>query len=357
MRIDQFDYYLPPELIAQTPARERTDSRLLAVDRCSGRCCIHGFPEILRYFRPGDCLVMNNTRVIPARLLGYRTEGGGRVEALLCEEFSPGRWRALLKPGRRMKAGCQVRFGNPAIATMTVGKRLPDAFFEVEFDRTDVLHLLDQCGQIPLPPYIRRPAERVDAERYQTVYGDRPGAVAAPTAGLHFTEETIARIVERGVSVGHLTLHVGPGTFKPVRAEHVEEHQMHEEQYVLSAATADTVNQTRETGGRVFAVGTTTVRVLETCADEQGRVKPGKGGTRLFLHPPRKPRAVDGLLTNFHLPRSTLLMLVATFVSTEKLLAAYQLAIRERLRFYSYGDCMLLFPGGESELDPMRKES
>lgn len=343
MKVKDFDYDLPPELIAQEPASERSESRMLVMARDTGEIRIRQFSDIAEYLHPGDCLVVNDTQVIPARLIGHRPRTDGRVEALLCEELSPGRWRALMKPGRRLKTGTQVHFGQSSDDTvMTVAKRNPDDTFEVEFNRQDVLQLLSELGEVPLPPYIRRRPDRTDRDRYQTVYSARPGAVAAPTAGLHFTPEILRAIEEKGVIAARLTLHTGPGTFKPVQEERVEDHQMHEESYQMSEETANTINRVRDAGARVLAVGTTTVRVLETLAGQQGYVRPGQGRTNIFLHPPMQPRVADGLLTNFHLPRSTLMMLVATYCGRENLLAAYRLAIREKMRFYSYGDCMLI---------------
>ncbi len=315
---------------------------MLVMRRTTGGCELRNFSGILDYLRAGDCLVMNDTRVIPARLFGRRLESGGRVEALLCEDLGGGLWRALLKPGRRLRPGVRIAFGKAVVATAAVEGRNDDNSFDLRFDRADLLEWLSEHGELPLPPYIRRLPRPSDLERYQTIYASQPGAVAAPTAGLHFDREILRRIEGRGVEIAYLTLHVGPGTFQPVKSERIEEHRMHEERYALGEESAGRINQCRARGGRAIAVGTTCVRVLETCADREGRVRAAAGRTRLFMHPPMRPRAVDGLLTNFHLPRSTLMMLVATFCSTEHLLAAYELAIRERMRFYSYGDCMLL---------------
>jgi S-adenosylmethionine:tRNA ribosyltransferase-isomerase len=345
MKVSDFDYDLPEELIAQRPAADRAGSRMLVLERETGSCRIALFRAFPEFMRAGDCLVLNDTRVIAARLFGRREPSGGRVEAFVLAERSPGRWQALLRPGRRLRAGARVRIEGVDLGFSVVSHNA-DGTFDVEFDTTDVLQVLDRAGHLPLPPYIRREDEGADRQRYQTVYAARPGAVAAPTAGLHFTPEILDATREKGVQLVHVTLHVGAGTFKPVKAEQVENHVMHEEAYELSAPAAATINRTRDNGGRIIAVGTTSVRVLETCADARtGHVQPGRGSTDIFLHPPKRPHAVDGLLTNFHLPRSTLLMLVAAFSSTERVLAAYRLAIRERFRFYSYGDCMLLLPG------------
>lgn len=335
MTVDDFDYHLPPELIAQYPEPQRDASRMLTLGRKGGAPHVSTFAEFGDLLRPGDCLVLNDTRVIPARLQGRRQGTGGAVEALLLHEEEPGTWQAMLKPGKRLRPGSIVEIADSA--SFEVLGRHADVF-RIRFDREDVLALLDACGSLPLPPYMRRDAEASDSERYQTVYADRPGAVAAPTAGLHFTPEILADIATRGIHIAHLTLHVGHGTFKPVDVQNICEHRMHSEQFELSAQSATLINAAE----RVVAVGTTSVRVLESCAAPDGTVSPRKGSTDIFLYPPYKPRAVDCLLTNFHLPRSTLLMLVSTFAARERIFAAYQHAIRESMRFYSYGDCMFL---------------
>ena len=345
MRVADFDYELPEELIAQHPAERRELSRLLVVGRGTGACACRTFADFPEYVRAGDCLVVNDTRVIAARLYGRRDPSGGQVEAFALEERGPGRWQCLLRPGRRLSPGARVLLDGDAGA-FVVTARLDDGTFEVQFDTEDVFALLERAGRVPLPPYIQREASADDRERYQTVYAQRPGAVAAPTAGLHFTPEILAAVVAKGAQVAHVTLHVGPGTFQPVKAERIEDHVMHEEAYEVTEAAAATINATRAAGGRIVAVGTTSVRTLESCADPAtGSVRAGSGRTRIFLYPPRRPVAVDALLTNFHLPRSTLLMLVSCFASREHVLAAYRLAVRERFRFYSYGDAMLLLPG------------
>lgn len=346
MNVSDFDYHLPEELIAQRPAARRDLSRLLVMGRNTGRCQLRGFADFPEFVRPGDCLVLNDTRVIAARLFGRREPSGGRAEAFLLEERGPSRWQCLLRPGRRLNPGARVRLDNEE-HTFVVRERRDDGTFEVEFDTDDVLALLERAGRVPLPPYIQREASAEDLERYQTVYAEKPGAVAAPTAGLHFTPEILAAVAAQGVQLVRITLHVGPGTFQPVKAERIEDHVMHEEVYEISPEAAATINATRNGGGRVFAVGTTSVRTLESCVDPATRqVRAERGRTRIFLHPPKKPLAVDGLLTNFHLPRSTLLMLVSCFATPEQVMNAYRLAVQERLRFYSYGDAMLLLPEG-----------
>lgn len=344
MRVADFDYDLPPALIAQEPTPDRPASRMLVVERASGHCALRQFIDFPSYLKAGDCLVVNNTRVLPCRLFGTRATGG-RIEALLLEPLVACHWQCMLRPGRRLREGEQIALvGDPSQGFEIVARRR-DGTFEIRFATADVETLLEQHGEIPLPPYIRRAATAEDRQRYQTVYATQPGAVAAPTAGLHFTSSVLADIAARGVSPATVTLHVGPGTFKPVQAEHIEDHQMHEERFELSPAAAETINATRRRGGRIIAVGTTSVRVLESCVDEAGDcVVPGRGRTRLFMHPPMRPRVCDGLLTNFHLPRSTLLMLVSTFSTVDNIMAAYRLAVQEGVRFYSYGDCMFLPP-------------
>lgn len=345
MNVSDFDYDLPAELIAQHPAKRRDLSRMLVLRRGSGLCAPALFRDLGRYLRPGDLLVLNDTRVIAARLFGRRDPSGGMVEAFLLAAMSPQRWHCLLRPGRRLRPGDRVRVDGARGTSFTVASRRPDGTFEIDVGCPDVPALLESAGRVPLPPYIHRDASAEDRERYQTVYAARPGAVAAPTAGLHFTQEILSELRRQGVATASVTLHVGPGTFKPVQCERVEDHVMHGETYDLPAETAAAVRQTRERGGRVLAVGTTSVRTLETCADPSTRtVVPGQGETRIFLYPPQTPIVCDGLLTNFHLPRSTLLMLVSCFSSVAHVLAAYRLAVEERFRFYSYGDCMLLLP-------------
>ena len=341
--VSDFDYDLPAELIAQHPTPKRTESRLLVVSRTSGACESRTFPEIIDYLQAGDCLVVNNTKVIAARLFGHRRPTGGRVEAFLLEHVKGKRWLALLKPSRRLRPGAVVEIAGAPGQTFTVAEKRPDGAAEILFETDDVWKLLENAGSVPLPPYIKRAPEPEDRERYQTVYAKEPGAVAAPTAGLHFSPDVIEAIRAKGVSFVTVTLHVGAGTFKPVSAERIEDHVMYEETFELTKKAAATVNSTREKGGRVIAVGTTSVRVLETCAVPSSRtVRPQKGRTRIFLHPPMLPQVTDGLLTNFHLPKSTLLMLVSTFATVDHILAAYRLAVSEQFRFYSYGDCMLL---------------
>ena len=350
-----FDYDLPDELIARYPAERRDGSRMLALDRGSGAVTIGKFPDLVKYLAPGDAVICNDTRVRLGRLFGRKgsSADGAHFEALLLEpEKNPGCWRAMLRPGKRAKAGTFVTLLehdgtlNSRGDGFTVLEAVGDGTYRIEFSTADADALQDRYGHIPLPPYLNREAEASDLDRYQTVYAVRTGAVAAPTAGLHFTPEIFAELAANGVRRGTLTLHVGAGTFLPVSTADASQHKMHFEDYELPEETAELVNATHAAGHRVLAVGTTTVRVLESCVDADGIVHAGRGRTDIFLYPPYRPRAVDMLLTNFHLPKSTLLMLVSCFCEREKVLAAYETAKRERMRFYSYGDCMLLYPGG-----------
>lgn len=344
MQVSDYDYQLPPELIAKYPAPRRELSRMVLLDRVSGRRRLGHFTDFPGCLRAGDCLVLNDTQVIPARLHGRRVPSGGQVEAFLLEEGADGSWQAMLRPGRRLQPGDRVHF-HGADEGFTVTSRFADGTFGIRFDRARVADVLEQFGAIPLPPYLGREAEPDDAERYQTVYARCPGAVAAPTAGLHFTPEMLAALQAAGIDVVRLTLHVGAGTFKPVSSERIEDHLMHAESFELAPEAAASINAAHARGSLVCCVGTTTVRVLETCAIPGSRaVRPARGRTDIFMYPPYQPRIPDLLLTNFHLPQSTLLMLVSTFCPREKVLEAYAEAIAARLRFFSYGDCMLLLP-------------
>jgi len=320
--VDDFDFELPDELIAQAPLAERAASRMLVLPRTGGALEHRSFHDFASYLQAGDCLVLNDTRVIPARLFGHRPETGGRVEAMMVEPVGEGTWTALLRPGRRLKPGTRVEIDGTGGVGFTVEAKDPDGTFRVRFDVDAVMDLLETAGQVPLPPYIQRQPDEADLERYQTVYAEHRGAVAAPTAGLHVTPELLASLEARGVRVARVTLHVGIGTFQPVSVERLDKHHMHAETYILPAETAEIVNATRAAGHRVAAIGTTSVRVLETCADASGRVTPGSGRTQLFMYPPMRPACVDMLLTNFHLPRSTLLMLVSTFADRDRVMAA-----------------------------------
>lgn len=337
MRLADFDYALPPDQIAQRPATPRDASRLLVVDRATGRFAHRIFCEIGSLLREGDVLVLNDTRVVPARLRGRRPGTGGAVEILVLRPAGGDAWEALVRPGHRLRPGSVVEVG-PEAAQVEVGGRLRDGRRLVRVvDGGHMPDLLRQAGEMPLPPYIR--ARLDDPERYQTVYAREEGAVAAPTAGLHFTPALLQRLRAQGVQTVTLTLHVGPGTFQPVTAEDVRGHRMDAEHYTITSAAAEAINARR---GRLVAVGTTAVRALETAATADGRVAPGQGWTDLFILPGFEFRAVQALVTNFHLPRTTLLMLVCAFAGRELTLRAYGEAIRERYRFYSFGDAMLI---------------
>ncbi len=326
---------------------------MMVMDRQSGECEIRPFCDIIQFLKPGDAMIFNDTKVINARMYGRKNglADAALIEVLLVNPLNPpGRrsWQCMIKPGKRVPPGSRVRLldregtlDGGSGHWFEVRERFEDGTFGIEFDTDDFELLQERCGHIPLPPYIRREDQLGDRERYQTVYAREPGAVAAPTAGLHFTNGILAELDAKGVRRSAVTLHVGPGTFKPVSVEDVREHRMHSERYELSPATAELVNRTHADGGRVLAVGTTSVRVLESCAAD-GRATSGSGNTDIFIYPPYRPQLVDMLLTNFHLPQSTLIMLVSAFASREKVLSAYQLAVREKMRFFSYGDCMLL---------------
>ena len=336
-RASDFEYELPPDLIAQEPLSDRSSSRLLVLDRATGAITHRRFADLPELVSPADVLVLNASRVIPARLRGTR-ENGAPAELLLVREDSDG-WLALGHPGGKLKPGRRVRLGpDSEIEILAV---LGGGLRRVRFaGALDARATLARYGEVPLPPYIRRPPAPADRERYQTVYARHDGSVAAPTAGLHFTPVLLDALRARGMALATLDLHVGPGTFKPVEVEHLASHPMHDESYVVRETAATTINERRRLGGRVWAVGTTVVRTLETVADQSGRVTPGTGETALFIYPPYAFRAVDKLLTNFHLPRSTLLMLVSAFGGYEHVMRAYAEAMRERYRFYSYGDAM-----------------
>jgi len=351
MRTEDFDYHLPRELIAQEPARQRDESRLMILHRATKRIEQRRFRDILDYLRPGDCLALNDTKVIPARLLGRRRRTGGRTEVLLLEPHGAERgrgldarvWQALVRPGRRTRPGTVIDFGDGEL-TAKVTKELSDGVKLVKLEHEgELAAILDHIGQTPLPPYIRREAPQAeDRTRYQTVYARFPGAVAAPTAGLHFTEQLLERIRRAGVNTVFITLHVGLGTFKPVDVERVEQHHMHGEDFHISPDAAEHINTCRSSGGRVVAVGTTVTRALESASDSEGNIRPMTDRTEVFIYPGHRFRVIDVLLTNFHLPRSTLLMLVAAFCGREFILEAYREAVEERYRFYSYGDAMVI---------------
>lgn len=339
MKKSDFSFDLPKELIAQTPLERRDASRLLCLDKNSGAVEHRHFYELPELLRPGDCLVMNDSRVLPARLIGTR-ESGGAVEVLLLRDLGGGRWECLVRPGKKVRPGAELSFGG-GVLTATVagvtagGNRLIDFRYDGIF-----LEILERLGRTPLPPYIREELE--DGERYQTVYAREPGSAAAPTAGLHFTNELLEKIADRGVKLAFLTLHVGLGTFRPVQTEDIEAHEMHAEFCVVPEETAKLVTKTKRGGGRVVAVGTTSCRTLESFAKEDGSLEASCGWTDIFIYPGYRFKCVDALITNFHLPESSLIMLVSALAGRENILNAYETAVRERYRFFSFGDAMFI---------------
>lgn len=339
MKTSDFDFDLPEELIAQTPLERRDASRLLTLDKRTGRTGHCHFYDLPGFLKPGDCLVLNNSRVLPARLIGHRPTGGV-CEVLLLVDKGDGLWECLVRPGRKLKPGAQVIFGEGQL-TATIEAEVEDGKRLVRFHYQGIfLELLEQLGKMPLPPYIRE--ELSDNERYQTVYSKVTGSAAAPTAGLHFTPELLRRIGEIGVKVCYVTLHVGLGTFRPVKAEEIQDHEMHAEFCVVPQATADIINETRKNGGRVICVGTTSCRTVESFAAEDGFMTERSGWTNIFIYPGYRFKVLDGLITNFHLPQSTLIMLVSALAGREHVLAAYEEAVRERYRFFSFGDAMFI---------------
>ena len=339
MKTHDFWYDLPEELIAQTPLQQRDSSRLLALDRVTGRTAHKHFYDIIDYLQPGDCLVMNDSRVLPARLLGHRPTGGA-VEVLLLRDLGDKKWECLCKPGRKMQVGHQVVFGDGEL-TATVREVKEDGNRVVEFHYEGIfLEVLERLGKMPLPPYIK--AELADQERYQTVYSRAVGSAAAPTAGLHFTAELLEKIRQKGVKTAFVTLHVGLGTFRPVKAEEISEHHMHSELCMIGEETARILNETKRSGGRVICVGTTSCRTLESLVNEDGTFEAKSKWTEIFIFPGYTFKAMDGLITNFHLPESTLVMLVSAFAGRENVLRAYEEAVRERYRFFSFGDAMCI---------------
>ncbi len=340
MKTSDFYYDLPEELIAQTPLERRDGSRLMVLDRETGALEHRHFFDLPDYLRPGDCLVLNDSRVLPARLLGHRVPSGGAVEVLLLKDKGDGVWECLTKPGRKTKAGTELSFGDGAL-TATVLEALDTGNRLIRFHYQGIfLEILEQLGKMPLPPYIKEELE--DGERYQTVYSRVNGSAAAPTAGLHFTKGLLEQIAAKGVSIAYVTLHVGLGTFRPVKAEEITDHHMHAEFCMISAETAELLNRTKEQGGRIVCVGTTSCRTLESFADAQGRFRETSGWTDIFIYPGYRFKAMDALVTNFHLPESTLVMLVSAFAGREHVLNAYRTAVQERYRFFSFGDAMFI---------------
>ena len=339
MKTRDFWYDLPEELIAQTPLKQRDASRLLVLGKESGTVSHRHFSDITEFLQPGDCLVMNDSRVLPARLLGHRPSGGA-VELLLLRDLGDKKWECLAKPGRKLQAGQNIIFGNGEL-TATVQSVKEDGNRVVEFQYTGIfLEILERLGKMPLPPYIKE--ELQDGERYQTVYSRETGSAAAPTAGLHFTEELLERLRQKGIQTAFVTLHVGLGTFRPVKAENVLDHHMHSELCMISEETADILNRTKLSGGRIVCVGTTSCRTLESLVNSDGTFSAGSKWTDIFIYPGYRIQAMDGLITNFHLPESTLVMLVSAFAGRENVLSAYNEAVSQGYRFFSFGDAMLI---------------
>ena len=339
LKTHDFWYDLPEKLIAQTPLEQRDGSRLMVLDRDTGAVAHRHFYDIVDYLNPGDCLVMNDSRVLPARLLGHRPTGGA-VEVLLLRDLGEKRWECLCKPGRKMQEGQEVIFGDGEL-TAVVRQVREDGNRVVEFHFEGIfLEVLERLGKMPLPPYIK--AELQDQERYQTVYSREVGSAAAPTAGLHFTNALLEKVRAKGVSTAFVTLHVGLGTFRPVKAEEIDQHHMHSELCLMSKETADILNETKRRGGRVICVGTTSCRTLESLVNEDGTFEAKSKWTDIFIYPGYRFKAMDALITNFHLPESTLVMLVSAFAGRENVLAAYEEAVREKYRFFSFGDAMLI---------------
>ena len=339
MKTQDFWYHLPEELIAQTPLEKRDSSRLLVLDKVSGEIGHRHFYDIVDYLNPGDCLVMNDSRVLPARLLGNRPTGGA-VELLLLKDLGCKQWECLAKPGRKLLEGQEVIFGDGILRATVVGVK-EDGNRIVEFHYEGIfLEVLEQLGKMPLPPYIK--AELQDRERYQTVYSREVGSAAAPTAGLHFTNELLDKIRAKGVKTAFVTLHVGLGTFRPVKAEEITDHHMHSELCMISAETATILNETKSSGGRVVCVGTTSCRTLESLVNDDGSFEEKSRWTEIFIYPGYQFKAMDGLITNFHLPESTLVMLVSAFAGRENVLNAYEKAVEEKYRFFSFGDAMCI---------------
>ena len=340
MKTRDFYYELPQELIAQTPMEKRDGSRLMTLDRRTGETGHRHFFDLPSLLRPGDCLIMNDSRVLPARLLGRRLPGGGACEVLLLTDRGDNVWECLVRPGRRLRAGARMTFGDGSLAAQVIreeadGNRLVRFEYEGIF-----LEVLERLGKMPLPPYIKE--ELQDRERYQTVYSKVLGSAAAPTAGLHFTPELLREIEDKGVGLGYVTLHVGLGTFRPVKEEAIEDHDMHSEFCTVPAETAELINRAKANGGRVICVGTTSCRTLESWAEEDGHMEARSGWTNIYLYPGCRFKVMDGLVTNFHLPESTLIMLVSAFAGREAVLNAYREAVAERYRFFSFGDAMFI---------------
>lgn len=341
LKVELFDFHLPEELIAQTPLIDRTSSRLMVLNKESGDINHDVFKNITSYIKPGDCLVLNDTRVLPARLFGEKADTGAKIEVLLLKQVEGDTWETLVKPAKRVKEGTEIQFGNGLLKAVCVGSSEHGGRM-LEFKYEGIFYeVLDQLGEMPLPPYIKEQLD--DQERYQTVYAKERGSAAAPTAGLHFTEELLEEIQSMGVHVAFITLHVGLGTFRPVSVEDINEHEMHSEFYQVSEGTAKLLNEVKTNGGRIITVGTTSTRTLETiAAANDGKFVAENGWTNIFIYPGYEFRAIDGMITNFHLPKSTLIMLVSALAGREHVLHAYETAVQEKYRFFSFGDAMLI---------------
>lgn len=339
MKTDDFDYFLPKELIAQTPLKNRSSSRMLVLDKNTGNFQDGRFTDLIDYINKGDTIVLNDTKVIPARLIGHKPDTGAVIEVLMLKDLGDDEWECLTKPAKRIKEGTMVKFSDELSCKCTfVGE---DGIRRYKFIYDGIfLEILDRLGEMPLPPYITEKLE--DKDRYQTVYAINPGSAAAPTAGLHFTDEYLKKIKDKGINVAYVTLHVGLGTFRPVVVRDVTKHDMHSEYYILSKSTADLLNETRKRGNKIIAIGTTSTRVLETIADDNGYFKEQSGNTKIFIYPGYKFKGIDCLLTNFHLPKSTLIMLVSALAGKDNVLKAYEHAVKEKYRFFSFGDCMFI---------------
>jgi S-adenosylmethionine:tRNA ribosyltransferase-isomerase len=341
MKVDLFDFHLPEELIAQVPLQNRTDSRLMVVNKETGELKHDIFKNISEYLREGDCLVLNDTKVLPARLFGVKKDTGAKIEVLLLKQLEGDKWETLVKPAKRVKEGTELDFGDGLLTAVCTGTSEHGGRV-LEFNYEGIFYeLLDRLGEMPLPPYIKEQLD--DRDRYQTVYAREPGSAAAPTAGLHFTEELLNEVREKGVHVTFITLHVGLGTFRPVSVDDVLEHDMHAEFYMITEGTVRLLNEVRRNGGRIITVGTTSTRTLETIASENnGTFMESSGWTNIFIYPGYEFKAIDGMITNFHLPKSTLIMLVSALAGRENILHAYNTAVNERYRFFSFGDAMLI---------------
>ena len=340
MNVKDFYFELPQELIAQDPLEDRAASRLLVLDKKTGDITHRGFRDVLEYLHPGDCLVINDTKVIPARLYGVKRDTGAKIEVLLLKRREKDVWETLVKPGKKAKPGTVLDFGD-GILTGTVEETVDEGNRLIRFSYEGIFEeILDQLGQMPLPPYITHQLK--DKNRYQTVYAKHDGSAAAPTAGLHFTKELLKEIQDKGVEIAHVTLHVGLGTFRPVKVENVQDHHMHSEFYIVEESEAEKINRAKQAGNRVVCVGTTSCRTVESASTEEGLVKAGTGWTDIFIYPGYRFKVLDALITNFHLPESTLVMLVSALAGREHILHAYEEAIKERYRFFSFGDAMLI---------------